>query len=382
MTDSGITVTPDTAMRLSAVYSCVRLIAEDMAKLPLKVYKRLPRGKELVTDHWLPRLLARPNRWQTGFEFREMMQAHTELCGNAFALKTVVRNEVRELIPIVPSRISIEMKDDFSIKYKFLGLDGVWREISPDQIVHLRGLSLNGYTGVSPIGYQRETVSMGLGLLKFGTRLYKNGAMIGGVLSTPGEMTDDAYRRLKESFEEKYAGIDNAWKTILLEEGTTFTASGMKADEAQYLESRKLSAVEICGIYRVPPHMIANLERATFSNIEQQSREYVQNGLLPRISRLESRLVQSLVPEEQRDEFVIEHLVDFLLRGDYAQRMQGYQIAIRTGWMTRNEARVLDNMNPSDDPEMDKFLDPTKSAAISPGAAPSSAPSEPSTSQE
>jgi HK97 family phage portal protein len=368
ISDGGIVVTPETAMRLSAVYACVRVISEDIAKLPLIVYRRLARGKERVTadKHWLPALLEQPNEMQTGFEFREMMQAHLELCGNAFALKTVARREVRELIPIVPTRISVELKNDYTVRYKLMGLDGVMQDVPPDRILHLRGMSLNGYTGVSPIQYQRDTVGMGIGLMKYGNRLFKNGAMIGGVLMTDGQMSDGAYKRLKESFEEKYSGVDNAWKTILLEEGTKFAASGMKADEAQYLESRKLTAVEIAGIYRVPPHFIGNLERATFSNIEQQSRDYVQNGLLPRLRRLEARIAMSLIPPAERSELVVEHLVDFLLRGDYAQRMQGYQIAIKTGWMSRNEVRELENMNPQEG--LDEFMDPKASPEITPPA--------------
>jgi HK97 family phage portal protein len=356
-TDSGAIVNEDTAMRVSAVYSCVNVLAQDVAKLPLIVYKRLPRGKDRAPDYWLSRLLNEPNPWQTGFEFRAMLQAHTELCGNFYALMTVLRGEVVELLPIPPGRVTVEQYANWQISYKINWPDGTSLDVPADRMFHHRGLSLSGVVGISPIAYQRETIGLAMQMVKHGSRLFKNGALLGGVLEHPGMMSDPAAARLKESFEEKYAGVDNAHKVILLEEGTKFNKTGLSAEEAQFLESRKLSRTEICGFYRVPPHKIGDLERATFSNVEQQSTDYVIDGLLPRITNLDQRIMRSLMPKADRATYVVEHLVEGLLRGDYATRMAGYNTSVMSGWMTRNEVREKENMNPGP-AELDEFLTP------------------------
>lgn len=368
-------VTEDTAMRLTAVFSCVRVLMEDQAKLPLIVYKRIPRGKERAPEHWLSRLLEQPNEWQTGIEMREVAHAHLELGGNAFLLKTVVRGETRELLPVSPSRITVKQNPQtWAVTYVITWPNGTSSEVPPDRLIHLRGPSLDGVTGLSPVAWQRETLTMGMDLLRYGTKLFQHGTMLGGVLKHPGPMpmSDAAAKRLQESFDEKYAGVENAHKTVLLEEGTEYISIQMKSTDAQYIESRKFSRQEIAAIYRVPLHMIGDLERATFSNIEHQSREYVQNALLPRLSRFEHRLSRSLLSPEERKEIFVEHLVDGLLRGDYQQRMAGYQVAINSGWMTRNQARELENMNPGP-AELDKYLVPLNmrdSDAPPPDAAP------------
>ena len=356
MSDSGAVVTPETAMRLGAVYSCVGLVSEDVAKLPLVVYKRDGKKKERAPDHWLyPLLHDAPNKWQTSMEFREMMQAHLELRGNAYALKTVVRDEVRELLPIVPTRVTVKQLRNYVLEYSITMPDGSPMPVPADRMFHLKGLSLDGITGVSRITYQRELIGLGLQLVKHGARLFKNGALLGGVLEHPNVMSDPAAARLKESFEETYSGVDNAHKVALLEEGTKFNKVGMSAEDAQFIESRKLSRSEIAGIFRVPPHKIGDLDRATFSNIEHQSIEYLTDSLLPRLRRWEGRIAKDLVPPKDRETYFAEHLVDGLLRGDYATRTEGYSSAITNGWMSRNEVRALENMNPADG--LDEFLE-------------------------
>jgi HK97 family phage portal protein len=357
LSESGVDVTTESAMRLSSVYSCVNVVSQDMAKLPLKVYKRIPKGKEEATEHWLTKLLRKPNPWQTGFEFREMLQAHVELSGNFFALKTVLRGQVIELLPIPPWRMQVEQQRDWSLKYTLQLPDGTSQIVPPSLVFHHRGLSLDGILGVSPIAYQRETVGLGISLTRYGSKLFKNGAMVGGVLEHPKELTDQAAARLKASFEEVYASLGNAHKTILLEEGMKFNRVGLAADDAQFLESRKFSRTEIAGFYRVPPHMIGDLERSTFSNIEQQSRDYTQNGLMPRAVRLEQKLCDSLLSPRDQDVYFVEHLMDGLLRGDFEGRMTGYQTAVLTGWMTRNQVRELENQNPGP-AELDEYLVP------------------------
>jgi HK97 family phage portal protein len=358
--DSGALVTADRAMRTSTVYSCVKLLSEDIAKLPLHMYERLDRGKARVTKHWLVELLDQPNPWQTDFEFREMQQSHTELVGEFIALKTVVRGETRELLPLPPHRIQrVEQLPNYRLIYHLSMPNGEVMAAPMERVYHVRGLSVDGIRGMSPIDFQREAVGLNIQLTKYGAKLFKNGALIGGMLEHPGPapMSDLAYKRLKESFDEQYTGITSAHKTVLLEEGTKYHAVAMKAQEAQYLESRKFSRSEIAGLYRIPPHMLGDLDRATFSNIEHLAIEYVQNALLPRLRRLEPRMAMSLLSREERRKYYVHHVVDGLLRGDYATRMAGYVNAINNSIMTPNEVRELEDRNPGP-PEMDKFRMP------------------------
>jgi HK97 family phage portal protein len=356
-TDSGAFVTTESAMRHSTVYSCVNVLSEDIAKLPLITYKRDGRKKERAQDYWLYALLHdEPNQWQTSVEFRQMMQAHVELSGAAYALKTVVRGETRELLPVVPSRVEVKQLPDYSLSYVLTLPNGEKLPVPADRMFHLRGPSLDGINGVSRITYQRELIGLGIQLRKHGARVFKNGAMIGGVLEHPKVLSDPAAKHLKESFDEQYAGAGNAHKTLLLEEGMKFSIAGMSGKDAQFIESMKFTRSEIAGIFRVPPHKIGDLERATFTNIEHQSIEYVTDSLLPRTVRWEQKISKSLIPAADRKSYFAEHLVDGLLRGDYATRTRGYQVAVTTGWMNRNEVRELENMNPAEG--LDEFLEP------------------------
>jgi HK97 family phage portal protein len=356
-TDSGAFVTYDSAMRAADVYKCVRILAEDMAKLPLQIFRRIARGKERANDHFLESLFLEPNPFQTGFEFREMMQAHLELSGNAYALKTVVRNETRELLPLSPAAVRPELLiNQWKLIYHVILPDGTPVDVPAERMFHLKGMSLDGFLGVSPIRYQREAIGLAMQLVKHGATMFRNGASIGGVLEHPTKMSDEAYERLKESFDRTYSGVENSHKTVLLEEGTKFSKTGMTADEAQFLESRKYSRTDIAGIFRVPPHKIGDLERATFSNVEQQSIDYGTDALLPRACRWEDRIALSLIPPRERATVFAKININGLLRGDYATRTNGYRAAIASGWMSRNEARELEDMNPQ--PGLDEFLTP------------------------
>lgn len=365
---AGVTVTPDLAMRVSSVFSCVRVVSEDLAKLPLLTYRRSTGGKERATDHWLYRLLHdEPNAFQTAYEFRRMMQAHVELWGNAYAFKTVVRGEVRELLPVAPWRVQVEQFPDWRLVYHVAMPDGSTLPVPPDRIFHLPGLAFDGASGLSVISYQRETVGLALQLVRHGARLFKNGAQVGMVLEHPENISPAALSNLKKSFEERYAGVDNAHKTLLLEEGMKAAKVGLTSEEAQFLESRKFSRSEIAGFFRVPPHKIGDLERATFSNIEHQGTEYVVDALMPRAVAWESRILKSLVPPAERAVLYSAHLFNALVRGDLTTRTSAYQRAVLTGWMSRNEVRELEDLN--DGPEaLDEFLDPTTMAQSQKGA--------------
>lgn len=359
-TDSGAIVTPDTAMRVAAVYSCVRVVSEDLAGLPLITYKRTATGRDRAPDYWLSSLLDDPNPWQSGLEFRELLQSHLELCGNGYAIKTVVRDETRELLPITPDRVEVVQYPDLRIVYNVAMPDGSTLPVPAERMFHLKGLSLNGVVGIGTVEYMRETVGLAMQQLKHGAKLFSNGAQIGGVLETDKTMSDEAYKRLKSSFDEQYSSVENAHKTILLEEGAKFSKTGLTSVEAQFLEARKYSRSEIAGIFRVPPHLIGDLERATFTNIEEQGRQYITAALLPRFRRWETTIRRSLIAKADRKTYYVEHLADALLRGKTQERYTAYGQAIKDGWMSRNEVRERENMNPADG--LDEFLTPLNMA--------------------
>lgn len=356
VSDAGAHVTADSAMRLAAVYACIRVLSQSIAQVPLLVYLTVAMGRERARTHWLWRLLhVRPNQWQSSFRFRQMMEAHRQLHGNAYAIKTVVRDEIRELIPIPPPWVEVTQDALWRLNYLIRFPDG--RDplpVPPSRMFHLRGMSLDGYKGLSPIAYQREVIGTGLQLTKFGAKVFSNGTRLSGVLEHPKTLSKPAKDRLVADFDATYAGADNAWKTMLLEEGMKFTASGMTNEDAQFLESRKLNRTEIAAIYGVPPHRIGDLERATFSNIEQQGLEFVTYTMMPIAKTWEEDILLQLVPEREQETVFAEFLFDGLLRGDFNNRMAGYRTAVTTGWMSRNEVRERENLNR--EPGLDEFL--------------------------
>lgn len=353
-TKSGVAVTAETAMRCAAVFACVRVVSEDVAKLPIILYRRTKDGKQRAVEHAAHKLLnEKPNSWQTPYEFKEMLQQHLEYRGNAFAYKVRVRGQVRELIPLHPDRVTVHQAGDWALQYEVRGLSGVPSELTPNEIMHLRGMSIDGFTGLPTITLHRETIGNALAALEHGARQFANGVRMSAILSHPKQLKADAAKRISDSVQDAYSG-DNQWRPIVLEEGMTITPVGMSNEDAQYLESRKFSRSEIAGIWRIPPHKIADLERSTFSNIEHQSREYVVDSLLPRLVRWEERLALELLTPAERANYFFEYLTEGLLRGDTKTRYEAYASAITNGWMNRNEARVRENMNPEEG--LDEFL--------------------------
>lgn len=356
---SGQSVTPETAMQCAAVQASVRVLAESVAQLPLILYKRTKDGgKERATDHPLyARLGAKPNGWQTSFEYREAQQVNLALRGNAYAYINRAGGQVRELIPLHPNRVTVEQLDDFRVQYR-VRTGSVENVIPQTEIHHLRGLSTNGLVGLSPIAMAREAIGLSLATEEHGARLFQNGARPGGIITRPkdaGKWSEDAAKRFLASFREAYSG-DGLGKTALMEDGMSFTVVGMTSEDAQFLETRKYQRSEIAAIFRVPPHMIGDLERATFSNIEQQSLEFVMHSLMPWLRRWEQAISRDLLTERERETYFAEFLVDGLLRGDIASRYAAYAVAITNGFMNRNEVRLRENLNP--EPGLDVFLSP------------------------
>lgn len=349
-TKAGVSITPDGAMTASTVFACVRVLAEDVAKLPLILYRRLPGGgKERASDHRVAKLLTAPNGWQTGFEFREMLQGHLALRGNAFAYITRANGEPRELLPIHPDRVSVSQGKDWAVSYTVRDASGREEPVRPENLLHLRGLSSDGLTGLSVVSLARESIGLSLATEEHGARLFSNGAKPGGVLSHPQKLSDPAAKRLKESWNAVHGGGANAHQTAVLEEGMTWTQVGMTSEDSQFLQTRKFQAEEIARWYRMPPHKVGILERSTHSNIEHQAIEYVTDTLLPWLRRWEQAVSRALLSPVERDEYFAEFLVDGLLRGDLKSRYDSYAIARTNGWLSANEIRSLENMNPIPD---------------------------------
>lgn len=342
---SGVLVTPQTAMQSAAVYSSVKVLAESIGMLPLNLYRKEANGSRTLMDgHPLhPLIHDQPNEWMSSVEFWEMMVISLNLRGNAFAYVNRNRSgQVVELLPLHPDMVRVEMGLDYQLLYEVTMPDGSLQRFGVGDIFHVRGLTLNGWQGISPIAYARESIGLALATEKFGGQLFKNGAKMGGVLEHPGKLSKDSYERIKSSFDEAHSG-DNAHKTALLEEGMKFSRISLSANDSQFLETRKYQRSEIAAIFRVPPHMIGDLEKATFSNIEQQSLEFVNYSLMPWLVRIEKAIKRDLMAPAERKNLTAKFNVSGLLRGDANARSALYHNGILDGWMTRNEARAAES---------------------------------------
>ena len=353
---SGIIVNPQTAMQAAAVYSCVQVLSQSIGMLPLNVYRGAPGGDRApALDHSLwPLLHDQPNDYQTSVDFFEMMTLALCLRGNAYAYINRTRSgRVAELLPLHPDMVRTEMRGDFSLIYHITMPDGSFKTFNVGEIFHVRGLTLNGWLGISPIAYARESIGLALATEKFGGQLFRNGAKMGGVLEHPGKIGEQAYDRLKTTFDDAHSG-ENAHKTAILEEGMKFSKVAMTGEDAQFLETRKYQRSEIAAIFRVPPHMIGDLEKATFSNIEQQSLEFVNYTLMPWLNRIEKAIKRDLIDKSERNSITVKFNPAALLRGDAAARSTFYHNGVLDGWMTRNEARRMESdlgiiLNPLED---------------------------------
>lgn len=345
---SGIRVSADSALRLSAVYAAVRILSETMASLPFVLYRQKPDGgKEVVTDHWLYQLFAkRPNPFQNPFEWREMLQGHLALRGNAYnRIVSNARGEITELLPIHPDRIRMELTPSGDYRYRVTDRLGNETMVPRGEIWHLRGLSSDGLMGMSPIELARESIGMALAAQDYGSRFFANDAKpTGGWIEFPGSFKDsEAKKVFRESYQQAQAGT-NRGKVLVLENGMKFHEVGVTNKDAQFLELRKFQITDIARLFRVPPHMIGDLDRATFSNIEQQSLEFVMHTMTPWAERWEASIEADLLLDD--DKLEVEFDFANLMRGDAASRSTYYQSGIQNGWLTRNEARIAENLDP------------------------------------
>ena len=331
-TTSGKAVTERSAMQMTAVYSCVRILSEAVAGLPLHLYKYTDSGgKAMALDHPLYHLL------------HDEPNPYAQIIRNG-------KNEIVALYPLMPNKMSVDRDEGGRLYYTYYrGSDEAIKDkgssvtLYPSDVLHIPGLGFDGLVGYSPIAMAKNAIGMAIACEEYGAKFFANGAAPGGVLEHPGTIKDP--QRVRESWQSTFGGSGNANKIAVLEEGMKYTPIGISPEQAQFLETRKFQINEIARIFRVPPHMVGDLEKSSFSNIEQQSLEFVKYTLDPWVIRWEQSIQRSLLSRDEKAVYFVKFNLEGLLRGDYQSRMNGYAIGRQNGWMSANDIRELENLD-------------------------------------
>ena len=344
-TKAGRNVSQATALTYSAVFASIRVISETLASLPLITYRRLePRGKERAMNHPLFRVLHdQANREMTAMTFREVVTAHAVSWGNGYAeIERSRGGDIMGFWPLLPDR-TWPVRRNRVLSYRtIVGTTEI--ALRADQVLHVPGLGWDGVQGYSPISLFREAIGLGLAAEELGGRFFGAGMKPGGVLEYPGHFKDnDARKEFRRTFEEASGGLSNSQRLMILEDGMKFNPTSVAPDDAQFLETRKFQIRDIARIFRIPPHLIADLDNATFANIEHQGLEFVIYSLRPWLVRWEQALKNRAIREPR---VFAEHLVDGLARGDLQTRYAAYNTGRMGGWLSPNDVRELENLNP------------------------------------
>lgn len=350
---AGKVVTERSAMQMTAVYACVRILSEAVAGLPLHFYRYKEDGsKEKAIGTNLYHLLHdEPNPEMSSFVFRETLMTHLLLWGNAYA--QIIRNgkgEIIALYPLMPNKMQVDRDENGKLYYSYSRsenepntMTGTTVILEPRDVLHIPGLGFDGLVGYSPIAMAKNAIGLAIATEEFGSKFFANGAAPSGVLEHPGTIKDP--QKLRENWNSQFGGSGNSGKVAVLEEGMKYQPISISPEQAQFLETRKFQINEIARIFRVPPHMLADLEKSSFSNIEQQSLEFVKYTLDPWVVRWEQSLSRSLLTPEEKKQCFFKFNLEGLLRGDYQSRMNGYAIARQNGWMSANDIRELENLD-------------------------------------
>ncbi len=352
---SGKSVNPRNAVQVSTVYACVRVISETIASLPMGVYEATENGSQKSVQHPLYRLLHdEPNPEMSSFIWRETMLSHLLLWGNSYS--QIIRSgktSILGLYPLLPDRMDVDRDSDGQLIYTYTTTEGGQVQLNPQDVLHIPGLGFDGIMGYSPIALEKNAIGLGIAAEEYGSTFFKNGARPSGVLTHPNSVKEP--KRLRESWNAAYGGSSNGNKVAILEEGMSFTPISLPNNEAQFLETRKFQVEEICRIFRVPPHLIGDLSRSTFANIEHQSIDFAMHTIRPWLVRIEQAMNRALFSDKEKAgspggrRFYVQFNIDGLMRGDYKSRMEGYAIARQNGWMSANDIRALENLNPISD---------------------------------
>ena len=343
-TKSGVAVTDESALSHSAVYACCRVLADSIASLPLEVFRQLPDGNtELATTHPVHRLInTAPSPLYSSHNFRSAAQLHIGIRGNAYAkIKRDGWGRPTEIRLLNPTTVTpFFYKDDL-----FYRIEGEKTVLRPDELIHVAGMTWDGVIGKSPIQVARETVGMGLAATQYGAKIFSEGTHLAGVLEHPQKLTPEQVGTLRDSWKKNYAGVNNSGGIAVLENGMKFTPISLTPEDSRFIESQKLGIAAIARIYRVPLHMIGELDRATFSNIEQQSIEFVQHTLRPLVKNWEQELNRKLFRPSEQGEFFVRFNLNALMRGDMTARSNFYRALFNMRAISPNEIRQLEGLN-------------------------------------
>lgn len=346
-TYAGRCISPQLSMQLTSVFGCVRVLAESVGMLPCGLFEQLERGSQRAVKTPLNRLLSvKPNGYMTSQEFWELLVASLCLRGNFYAYKVMALGEVVELLPLDPGSVVPRLGAHWEPEYQVTFPDGTCDTLTQHEIWHVRIFTLDGLKGISPIAYARQAIGLGMATEEHGARLFGNGAVTSGVLQTEQTLSDEAFNRLKNDFEARHQGLENAHKPMILEMGLKWSQISLSAEDAQFLETRKFQLEEICRIFRVPMHLVQNTDRATFNNIENLGIGFINYSLVPYLTRIEQRINVGLVKPAEQGRFYAKFNAGALLRGDMKSRFEAYATGINWGIYSPNECRELEELNP------------------------------------
>jgi HK97 family phage portal protein len=363
---TGLQVSEQNAMMYSAFYGAVSVISKTLAHVPLVVFERIgEKEKRPAIDHPTFKMLsALPNDWMTSVMFRETLQGHILRWGNAYA--EIVRNnrgQAMELWPLLPDKTTPKVQD----KILFYETQTMHQRIAlpMESVLHIPGLSFNGIQGLSILGAARNAIGLGLATEEFASKYFKNGAFSGGFLEHEGKLDEETRKKIIESITKENAGLGRANRIGILWEGMKFNKATIPAKDSQFLETRVFEVVDIARFFNLPPHKIQSMEKATFSNIEQQALEFVTDTMMFWYVKWEHELNRKLFAPSEQGRFFVKFKVQGLLRGDNKSRAAFYKQAIQDGWMNRNEVRELEDLNPQDG--LDEFLTPLNMQEVGEG---------------
>lgn len=361
-TDAGISVTPESSLRSTAVFACLRVLSEGVAGLPLHVYRRDGDNRDRASDHPLYNVLHRqPNPYQSSYEWRALNMVWLLQYGNAY--NEIVRDpagNVAELWPLHPARMMLKAENG-GLVYTYYPPNGSATSLPFNSVLHLKGLSTDGFLGLSPITAARQSIGLSMAAEKFGARYFGHGSRLGGILEVPHALkNNEQAKELRASWEDAHKGIDHSHKIAVLEGGMKYTPFAVNNEEAQWLDSRRFGVEDIARIFRVPPHMLADLSKANYSNVDALDRAFVQHSLTPWLVNAEQAYSLKLLKPSERSTYFAEHDLKGILRGDHESRMRGYQAGIYAGIYSPNDCRQFENLNPREGG--DTYLQPVNLA--------------------
>jgi HK97 family phage portal protein len=361
-TVAGVAVNQQAVMSIAAAWACVNAISQDIAGLPCQLFRRVGEGREPVSGHPATNLLnLQASGLQNSFQLRQTMTAITLLRGNAYAL--IVRAgklKPVELLHKHPDETTV-LKSGGRLWYRFSGDPKTYADYD---VLHFRGLSLDGVMGVSVIHYFRETFGKNLAASKSQTNFYNNGAQASGALQTDKTLSAGAQQRLADTFAFKYTGVNNAGKPLILEEGLQYKAISMAPADAQFVEVAKLTRSDIASIFRMPPHKIGDLERSTNNNIEQQSLDYVGDTLMPILLAQEQEYRLKLLLPSEVEACYFRHNLSAQLRSDATARGNFYAKLFQVGAFSPNDILALEDRNGIGEAGDERFI-PVNMAPLS-----------------